>query len=210
MLWNDKNYWKSKRIEKLLWATQILEIMHDILLKIVTSILVSWSVTLLFFILFFNVYLGLGDAAGGDSQHISEMVHTLKQLEYMNVFCLVFNSQYPRLDESMMATVDIFTQIFGTERFFQNVVLVFTRWEHSDRADSKRLETGTHGRIWVYISCILYSICTPLEIQHLLRKTEVLHRVQVQLLKLQHILISMISVECQSFLCPGLGTPRWH
>ena len=71
------------------------------------------------------------------------MVKELKQLEYINSFLILFNAQNPRLDESLRAMVDIFTQIFGRERFFDNVILVFTRWEHSARAERKRQRTGT-------------------------------------------------------------------
>ena len=71
------------------------------------------------------------------------MVKELKLLEYINSFLILFNAQNPRLDESLRAMVDIFTQIFGRERFFDNVILVFTRWEHSARAERKRQRTGT-------------------------------------------------------------------
>ena len=86
---------------------------------------------------------GLGDPSGKDWLHIAEMVKELKQLEYINSFLILFNAQNPWLDESLRAMVDIFTQIFGRERFFDNVILVFTRWEHSARAERKRQRTGT-------------------------------------------------------------------
>ena len=89
---------------------------------------------------FFNT--GLGDPSGRDSLHIAEMVKELKQLEYINAFLILFNAQNPRLDESLRAMIDIFTQIFGRERFFDNVVLVFTRWEHSEKAERKRQRSG--------------------------------------------------------------------
>ena len=84
----------------------------------------------------------MGDPSGKDSLHIAEMVKELKQLEYINAFLILFNAQNPRLDESLRAMIDIFTQIFGREIFFDNVVLVFTRWEHSEKAERKRKKSG--------------------------------------------------------------------
>ncbi len=72
------------------------------------------------------------------------MVRELKKLEYINSFLILFNSQQPRLDESLRAMIQIFTQIFGAERFYDNVILVFTRWDHSERAERKRKNLGTH------------------------------------------------------------------
>ena len=89
-------------------------------------------------------HLGLGDPSGRDSLHIAEMVKELKQLEYINAFLIFFNAQNPRLDESLRAMIVIFTQIFGRERFFDNVVLVFTRWEHSEKAERKRQRSGIY------------------------------------------------------------------
>ena len=86
----------------------------------------------------------MGDPSGKDSLHIAEMVKELKQLEYINAFLILFNAQNPRLDESLRAMIDIFTQIFGRERFFDNVVLVFTRWEHSEKAERKRQRSGIY------------------------------------------------------------------
>ena len=98
--------------------------------------------------LLFNVKLtclcliGLGDSSGRDSIHIADMVKELKQLEYINAFLILFNSQNPRLDESLRAMIDIFTQIFGRERFFDNVIIDFTRWDHSEKAERKRQKSG--------------------------------------------------------------------
>ena len=92
----------------------------------------------------------MGDPSGRDSLHIAEMVKELKQLEYINAFLILFNAQNPRLDESLRAMIDIFTQIFGRERFFDNVVLVFTRWEHSDKAERKRQRSGIYYHLINY------------------------------------------------------------
>ena len=70
------------------------------------------------------------------------MVNELKPLEYMNAFLILFNSQNPRLDESLRAMIKIFTQVFGREGFFDSVVLVFTRWDHSEKAERKRQKSG--------------------------------------------------------------------
>ena len=84
----------------------------------------------------------MDDPSGKDSLHIAEMVKELKQLEYINAFLILFNAQNPPLDESLRAMIDIFTHIFGRERFFDHVVLVFTRWEHSEKAERKRQRSG--------------------------------------------------------------------
>ena len=84
----------------------------------------------------------MGDPSGRDSLHIAEMVKELKQLEYINAFLILFNAQNPRLDESLRAMIDIFTQIFGRERFFDNVIIVFTRWEHSEKTTKIRYQSG--------------------------------------------------------------------
>ena len=86
--------------------------------------------------------IGLGDPSGTDSTHIANIVNELKPLEYMNAFLILFNSQNPRLDESLRGMIDIFTQIFGRERFFDNVIIVFTRWDHSEKAERKRQKSG--------------------------------------------------------------------
>ena len=113
---------------------------------------------------------GLGDPSGKDSLHIAEMVKELKQLEYINSFLILFNAQNPRLDESLRAMVDIFTQIFGRDRFFDNVILVFTRWEHSARAERKRQRTGTQlsvlscgclKKMYLLVWSFLKSLFTP-------------------------------------------------
>ena len=90
----------------------------------------------------FFLTIGLGDPSGKDSVNIADMVNELKQLEYINAFLILFNAQNPRLDESLRAMIDIFTQIFGRERFFDNVVLVFTQWDHSEKAEIKRKRSG--------------------------------------------------------------------
>ena len=122
------------------------KIEKEFLAHIFVNVILSWKIRfciLCFYFLcnnFFNT--GLGDPSGRDSLHIAEMVKELKQLEYINAFLILFNAQNPRLDESLRAMIDIFTQIFGRERFFDNVVLVFTRWEHSEKAERKRQRSG--------------------------------------------------------------------
>ncbi len=91
---------------------------------------------------------GFGDSSGKDSQHIAEMVRELKKLEYINSFLILFNSQQPRLDESLRAMIQIFTQIFGAERFYDNVILGFTRWEHTDKAERKRKRSGIYKKYY--------------------------------------------------------------
>ncbi len=86
--------------------------------------------------------IGYGDTSMRDSLHIAEMVKMMKQLEYMNSFLILFNSQAPRLDEPLRAMIDIFTEIFGADRFYNNVILGFTRWSHSKYAERQRQRSG--------------------------------------------------------------------
>ena len=53
---------------------------------------------------------GLGDTDGRDTQHIASMVRELKELDYVNAFLVVFNSQNPRMDEHLRAMLDIFAR----------------------------------------------------------------------------------------------------
>ena len=57
-----------------------------------------------------NFIQGLGDTDGRDTQHIASMVRELKQLDYVNAFLVVFNSQNPRMDEHLRAMLDIFAR----------------------------------------------------------------------------------------------------
>ena len=77
-----------------------------------------------------------GDPNGLDSQNISAMVK-LKELQHVNAFLIVFNSQNPRLDKHLRAMFHIFVDIFGKD-FFSNVILVFTHWEYDDKSKRKR------------------------------------------------------------------------
>ncbi len=70
------------------------------------------------------------------------MVQQLKKLQFVNAFLIVFNAQQPRLDQSLRAMLQIFTLIFGGVTFYKNVILGFTRWEHSQKADRQRQRTG--------------------------------------------------------------------
>ncbi len=84
-----------------------------------------------------------------DSQHIAEIERELKKLECINSFVILFDSQQPRLGESLRAMLQTFTQIFGAERFYDNVILGFTRLEHTASLLSKQpgmiIIKGTQG-----------------------------------------------------------------
>jgi hypothetical protein len=43
------------------------------------------------------------------------------------------NSEEPRLNEQLQATIKIFSQMFGTE-FFKNAMLVFTKFSQDEKS----------------------------------------------------------------------------
>ena len=108
---------------------------------------------------YIDTFLGYGDSKGKDSLYISEMVGEMKKLEYINSFVILFNSQQPRLNDSLRAMIKIFTQIFGAERFYRNVILGFTRWDHSEKAEKKRKKSGKvfmTFSLWIFYESLAY------------------------------------------------------
>jgi predicted GTPase len=74
---------------------------------------------------------GIGDTQNRDTKHIAEMVVRLKELGYVHTFLLVFNYEEPRLSEQTQDCLRLFCEVFD-ERFFENAMLVFTRYSNSE------------------------------------------------------------------------------
>eukprot|EP00347_Sterkiella_histriomuscorum_P001044 403373553 len=70
---------------------------------------------------------GLGDSESRDSNHIANMVQSLKSVGYVNTFLLVINSQEPRFNEMLKESFKIFESMFGGD-FYKNIQFCFTRF----------------------------------------------------------------------------------
>jgi predicted GTPase len=70
---------------------------------------------------------GLGDSQGRDTEHIAEIVASLKKLGFVHCFVLVLNSQDPRFNEQLQQAIKLYIAMFG-EDFVKNLILCFTRF----------------------------------------------------------------------------------
>jgi predicted GTPase len=84
---------------------------------------------------------GLGDSEHRDTLNLADIVKTLKQLESVNAFILVFNGQNPRMDGQLRSMMMLFKEMFG-EKFLENILLVFTRWPMDQRSRTIRAKLG--------------------------------------------------------------------
>ena len=76
---------------------------------------------------------GFGDSKGRDTEHLANMVCNLKQIGYVHSFMIILNSEDPRFDEQLQATIKIFREMFGPE-FFHNAMLVFTKFAYDKKS----------------------------------------------------------------------------
>ena len=73
-----------------------------------------------------------------DLKIIIELVSALKnKTDYVNLFAITVNGQNPRLDESLVAMVDIFEQMFGGD-FWKQCIIIFTSMSMDKTALKKR------------------------------------------------------------------------
>ena len=73
-----------------------------------------------------------------DANIISELVLRLKNdCDHVNLFIIAVNGQNPRLDASLIGMIRIFEGMFG-EKFWNQVVLVFTRLPMDSKSIKKR------------------------------------------------------------------------
>ena len=79
-----------------------------------------------------------------DAQIIAELVLQLqKNCDYINTFVMAVNGQNPRLDGSLLQMIRIFEKMF-TEKFWDQVVIVFTRL-HMDPGSKQRRREESDG-----------------------------------------------------------------
>ena len=76
---------------------------------------------------------GMGDTQTRDTKNIAGMLVRLQELGYVNAFLLVLNCEAPRLSEQTQDHIRLYSEIFG-KRFFENVMLVFTRFSRSEQS----------------------------------------------------------------------------
>ena len=94
---------------------------------------------------------GLGDPAGDaqDRLNIADMVKFIKPLNEVHQFVLVMNSENPRLSSHDASTIAVFLKMFPsqdqqnpTAEFFNNMIVVFTRWGMDKASVRKRTVRG--------------------------------------------------------------------
>lgn len=92
---------------------------------------------------------GLNDPEPGrDSMNIAEMVDYLKKMAHINLFLIVVNGSNPRLDQSLVAMLQIFQGMFGNEFIEQNTVFEFSNWAHHQKAQKSRSKQGKDEAYW--------------------------------------------------------------
>jgi hypothetical protein len=80
---------------------------------------------------------GLGDTRGRDTQFLSDMVVTLRDVGGVNLIALVINSRTPLLDRSTKESLRSLESMFG-KSFWAHACLVFTHWDTSKKANRLR------------------------------------------------------------------------
>jgi len=92
---------------------------------------------------------GLNDPEPGkDSLNIAEMADELKKMQHINVFLIVFNGSNPRFDNSLIAMIRIFQNMFGREFVEKNTVFEFSNWAH-DKKSVRRRGTEKNESHWI-------------------------------------------------------------
>ena len=86
---------------------------------------------------------GLSDRGGADAANLQEMVAALQDVGRVNVFFVLFNAPelQPRLSEHLAGMLKLFGAVFGPA-FWDNVVLVFTRWRMDQRTQKRRKKSA--------------------------------------------------------------------
>ena len=76
---------------------------------------------------------GIGDSEGRDTDHITDMVATLRRIGYVHCFLIVINSEDPRFNEQLQSTLKLFKCMLG-EDFFKNAMICFSRFRQDKRS----------------------------------------------------------------------------
>ena len=70
---------------------------------------------------------GLSDSRGIDTENIKQMIATIKELEYVDMFLICFNGDEPRFSDYTKSTIQLFIDMFGAD-VLNHVALVFNKW----------------------------------------------------------------------------------
>ena len=81
---------------------------------------------------------GIGCSKNLDTRLIAEMIVGLKNARSVHAFLLVLNYFDHRISSELQEPLNVFGQMFGPE-FFQNVLLVFTRFSHDESSKWRRM-----------------------------------------------------------------------
>lgn len=83
---------------------------------------------------------GLGMLSQEEEQSIDQIVDTLKKVEYVHAFAMLFKESDNRLTRERMSVIKLYTKIFGP-KFLKNVIVVATWWGYGEDAERARDET---------------------------------------------------------------------
>jgi len=88
---------------------------------------------------------GIGDSEGRDTDHIADMVTSLKQIGFVHCFLIVINSEDPRFNEQLQNTLKLFKCMFGDD-FFKNSMICFSRFGQDKRSKREREKRKRKGK----------------------------------------------------------------
>ena len=89
---------------------------------------------------------GLNDPEPGrDTINIAEMISELKKLRNITLFLIMINGSNPRFDQSLIAMLKLFIDMFGEGFLENNTVFVFSNWSFDKKAIKKRGPKKTEG-----------------------------------------------------------------
>ena len=76
---------------------------------------------------------GIGDSEGRDTEHIANMVTSLKKIGFVTTFLIVINSEEPRFNELLKQTIKLFISMFGDD-FLKNSLLCFSKFGFDEKS----------------------------------------------------------------------------
>eukprot|EP00092_Neocalanus_flemingeri_P020273 GFUD01021956.1.p1 GENE.GFUD01021956.1~~GFUD01021956.1.p1 ORF type:complete len:392 (-),score=121.32 GFUD01021956.1:357-1532(-) len=85
---------------------------------------------------------GFGDKLLEEEKTIENLVKTLRdQVKYVHVFIIAFKQTDNRMTNSLRSMISLFEKMFG-KKFWDNVILEATHWNHGD--DAERIRSESH------------------------------------------------------------------
>lgn len=82
---------------------------------------------------------GLGMLSQEEERSIDQIVDTLKKVEYVHTFAMLFKESDNRLTRERMSVIKLYTKIFGPN-LLKNVIIVATWWGYGEDAKLEREE----------------------------------------------------------------------